>query len=77
MMKEPSTYSVAILRGLGQGFVRPYEVRNRRGRGHRTYLAAHEHSVYEGTVSEATVAQRRTKNRVARKSRRVNRLRLR
>jgi hypothetical protein len=57
--KQPSAYSVMILLGLGA------KTGNRQYPGH----------VYEGTADPARVAQRRAKNRVARKSRRVNRLR--
>jgi hypothetical protein len=53
---QPSSYSLAILHGLG--------VKNANG--------AH---VYEGTADPIRVAKRRAKNRVARRSRRVNRLR--
>lgn len=56
---QPSAYSVMILLGLGA------KTGNRQYPGH----------VYEGTADPARVAKRRAKNRVARKSRRVNRLR--
>jgi hypothetical protein len=56
---QPSAYSVMILLGLGA------KTGNRQYPGH----------VYEGTADPVRVAKRRAKSRVARKSRRVNRMR--
>ncbi|GLZ34855.1 hypothetical protein Lesp02_70420 [Lentzea sp. NBRC 105346] len=56
---EPSSYSLAILLGLGAKNADPLRP------GH----------VYEGTADPARVAKRRAKNRVARASRRINRKR--
>jgi hypothetical protein len=56
---QPSAYSVMVLLGLGA------KTGNLSRPGH----------VYEGTADPARVAKSRAKNRVARKSRRVNRMR--
>jgi hypothetical protein len=68
---EPSTYSVAVLSGLGMPARAAafYE-----GRHYRGPIFSEKH-VYGGTVPQATIDLRRAKNRVARKSRRINRLR--
>lgn len=70
-MKEPSAYSVAVLMGLGKLGRAASFVEGRRYRG----PIFSEMHVYGGTVPRATIEKRRAKNRVARKSRRVNRLR--
>lgn len=72
-MPEPSNYSVAVLTGLGAG--RGNGVwRGRHGKQHAMHTERH---VYGGTVLYAEVQRRRKASRVARKSRRVNRLRAR
>lgn len=66
---EPSTYSKAVLSGLGAD---QHHVVSTRG---RLLLAMQERHVYGGTVPFEVVQKRRTKNRAARKARRVTRLR--
>jgi len=69
-MQEPSVYSTAILAGLGADSLYP----SRHSKRNMGIWVGVRH-VYGGTVSQATIDKRRAKNRVARKSRRVNRLR--
>ena len=70
-MQEPSTYSTAILSGLGT----PGHGLTKRNRYGWLVIGATERHVYGGTVPYETIQKRRAKNRVARKSRRTNRLR--
>lgn len=71
---EPSTYSRAVLNGLGAD--QHHLISAKRSRtGGRPFLALQQKHVYGGTVPYEVVQKRRAKNRVARKSRRVNRLR--
>lgn len=70
---EPSTYSTAMLMGLGVQHHGKGIVQTRQGPAPMWG----ERHVYGGTVPQATIDRRRAKNRVAKKSRRVNRLRAR
>jgi len=69
--QQPSTFSTAVLMGLGDQYHGKGIVQSRQG---PTPMWGERH-VYAGTVPQETIDRRRAKNRVARKSRRVNRLR--
>lgn len=68
---EPSSYNTAVLMGLGARYHGRGIVQTRQGPA----LMWGERHVYGGTVAPEVVARRRAANRVARKSRRINRLR--
>ena len=72
---EPSTYSTAVLSGLGIDQHHVFSATTRPGGRGRVYLMPQTRHVYGGTVPYETIQKRRAKNRAARKSRRINRLR--
>lgn len=76
-MNEPSTYSTALLRGLGVDGLYPLKAAYKPGQRKRLFLVAQDRHVYGGTVPYEVIQKRRAKNRAARKSRRINRLRAR
>jgi hypothetical protein len=74
---DPSSYSTSILQGLSVDRWYIVKVHSTKGQRGRFFLVPQDKHVYGGTVSYETVQQRRAANRVARKSRRINRLRAR
>ena len=72
---EPSSFSTATLQGLGVDRWSVIKIAKTKGQRGKYFLVPQTKHVYGGTVPFETVQRRRAANRVARKSRRVNRLR--
>lgn len=72
---EPSTFSTAVLQGLGVDRWSIIKIAKTKGQRGKHFLVPQERHVYGGTVPFETIQRRRAANRAARKSRRINRMR--